>query len=80
MKNLLNDYVYRNLRVYHNTLISEKTYKKLGKQNILDDLNNHNLNCEIIMINHYYDESPTIKSRRRKVKDRNVVISIKEER
>lgn len=43
----MEDWVYRNLEKYGNCFIDEKTYKRLGKENILCDLLRHGLKCDL---------------------------------
>lgn len=43
----MEDWIYRNLKNYGNCFIDEKTYKKLGKENILSDLLIHGFKCDI---------------------------------
>ena len=45
----MEDYIYRHLKRYGNTIISEDLYNSLGEKNILDDLKSHGYNCEIVV-------------------------------
>ncbi len=43
----MENYIYRNLKVYGNTYLDNKLYKKMGQKRILDDLKKHGFECEI---------------------------------
>lgn len=45
--NLLDDYVYKNLNRYGNTVIHIDELKQHGKSKILEDLKLHGFNCNI---------------------------------
>lgn len=44
---MLEDYVYRNIKLYGNALIDEETYIKYGPRKILKDLKSHGFKCVI---------------------------------
>lgn len=43
----LDDYVYKNLKKYGNTIISSDDLKIHGKSNIIEHLKEHGFNCNI---------------------------------
>lgn len=45
----MEDYIYKHLKRFGNTIITEKLYNSLGEKKILEDLKTHGFNCEIII-------------------------------
>ena len=43
----MENYIYKYLKIYGNTYLDNKTYRKMGKKRILDDLKEHGFECEI---------------------------------
>ena len=69
-KGLLKPYVYKCLREYGNTVVSNKTFKQLGKHAILNDLQEHGLTCSIVKFNYT--------SNTYKIDETNIIIEIKQ--
>lgn len=54
----MEDYIYKNIEKYGNCYINCKTYKKIGKRNLLNDLKEHGYVCTIRKEkDHYADAS-----------------------
>ncbi len=47
---MIKDYVYRNLRLYGNSLIPNKTYEKYGERLILKELKEKGYDCELRVV------------------------------
>lgn len=43
----MKEYIYKSLADFGNTIITDKTYKELGENNILSDLLEHGFDCII---------------------------------
>lgn len=76
MKNLLDDYVYRNLRVYGNAYINETTFEKHGESKILADLKEHGFDCELRIYEHF-DEKFIDNESHKPTFSKNIIIQVK---
>lgn len=56
----MEEYIYRNLDKYGNCYIDFKTYKKVGKKNMLNDLKKHGFECIIRKEKDHYADSSGI--------------------
>lgn len=47
---MIKDYVYKNLRLYGNSLISNSTYEKYGERLILNELKKNGYDCNLKVV------------------------------
>lgn len=52
LNKMLEDYVYKNLEMFGNTVISENAYNRLGEVKILKHLKKKGFKCRIKIYNH----------------------------
>lgn len=73
----MDDWVYRNLRKFGNCAIAHSYYKKLGEENIINDLKDHGLSCRIdVHKTTYTSDSPYVLEQFKKQKKTYVIIEV----
>lgn len=71
----MEEYIYRHIKKYGNTIISENLYNNLGEKKILEDLKLHGFHCEIIIYNNLDIDSVG----KKKYKHRDIIIQVVED-
>jgi len=70
----MEDYIYKHLKRFGNTIITENLYNSLGEKKILDDLKEHGFNCEIVI----YENIDSDSVGRKNYKEKDIIVQVVE--